>query len=62
MGWALGGCITNSSGHRATDFKNVSQAERMFSGDNGDIGTQYEAGTGFIRNPKPFYVLLQNRD
>ena len=31
-------------------------------GDKGTIGTQYEAGTGFIRNPKPFYVLLQTRD
>jgi cytochrome P450 len=35
---------------------------RVPPGDKGEIGTQYEAGTGFIRNPKPFYVLLENRD
>jgi len=31
-------------------------------GDKNDIGTQYEVGTGFIRNPRPYKVVLQNRE
>lgn len=34
---------------------------RTPSGDNGKIGTYYKAGTSVLRNPKPFYVVLQNR-
>ena len=30
--------------------------------DKGLIGTQYESGTGFIRNPKPYKVVLHNRE
>ena len=31
-------------------------------GDNKSIKTQYEAGTGIIRHPKPFKVIMNNRD
>ena len=31
-------------------------------GDRLRIGTQYQAGTGFIRNPKPYKVVIQPRD
>ena len=34
---------------------------RAPSGDNGAIGTFYKAGTSVLRNPKPFYVVMQNR-
>lgn len=30
--------------------------------DDNTIGTHYEAGTGVIRNPRPSYVVLQNRE
>lgn len=32
------------------------------AGDNGKIGTQYQAGTGVLRNPKPFFVVLTDRE
>ncbi len=31
-------------------------------GDMMNIGTQYQAGTGFIRYPKPYKVVFQPRD
>ena len=34
---------------------------RVPPGDGGHVGTYYEAGTGFLRNPKPFYVVIYNR-
>jgi len=34
---------------------------RAPSGDNGKISTYYKAGTSVLRNPKPFYVVIQNR-
>ncbi len=34
---------------------------RTPEGDKKVIGTQYEAGTGFIRNPKPYKVILEHR-
>ena len=30
--------------------------------DKKEIGTQYEVGTGFIRNPKPYKVIVQYRE
>ena len=34
---------------------------RKPEGDNGDVGTFYETGTGVLRHPRPYYVVLQNR-
>ena len=31
-------------------------------GDKMELGTQYEVGTGFIRNPKPYKVIVLNRE
>ena len=30
-------------------------------GDNKKVGTYYKTGTGILRNPIPFYVVLENR-
>ncbi len=35
---------------------------RTPEGDNKVIGTHYETGTGIMRNPKPYYVVLENRE
>ena len=35
---------------------------RIPPGDRREIGTQYEAGTGFIRHPKPYKVIAQKRE
>nr|APH81372.1 cytochrome P450 CYP3029B2 [Tigriopus kingsejongensis] len=35
---------------------------RIPPGDKREIKTQYEAGTGFIRNPKAYKVILQERE
>ena len=32
------------------------------SGDTGEIGTQFEAGTSVLRNPKPYRVIFKLRD
>lgn len=29
--------------------------------DDKSIGTYYKSGTGLLRNPKPFYIILENR-
>jgi cytochrome P450 len=34
---------------------------RKPAGDDGDCGTFYETGTGVLRHPRPYYVVLQNR-
>ena len=31
-------------------------------GDKKKIGTQFESGTGFLRNPRPYKVILQSRE
>jgi len=31
-------------------------------GDNNSLGTMYEVGTGFLRNPKPYKVILHARE
>ena len=31
-------------------------------GDNNSMGTMYEVGTGFLRNPKPYKVILHARE
>ncbi|TRY72357.1 hypothetical protein TCAL_01006 [Tigriopus californicus] len=35
---------------------------RLPTGDKREIKTQYEAGTGFIRNPQAYKVILQHRE
>ena len=35
---------------------------RAPQGDKKNLGTYYKSGTGILRNPKPFYVVLDNRD
>ena len=34
---------------------------RKPQGDDGDVGTFYETGTGVLRHPRPYYVVLQNK-
>ena len=34
---------------------------RTPEGDDKDVGTFYETGTGVLRHPKPYYLVLQNR-
>ena len=29
--------------------------------DDNSVGTYYKTGTGVLRNPKPYYVVLENR-
>ena len=31
-------------------------------GDEGEIGTQFEAGTSVLRNPKPYRVIFKLKD
>ena len=30
--------------------------------DDKNVGTFYETGTGVLRHPRPYYVVLQNRE
>ena len=34
---------------------------RVPQGDDRTVGTYYKTGTGVLRNPKPYYVVLENR-
>merc|ERR1711973_514808 len=39
-------------------FLMLSNSLEMPPGDDGEIGTQYEAGTSVLRNPKPYRVIF----
>jgi len=42
---------------------NILSSHRVLAieGDDGDLGTQFEAGTAVLRNPKPFRVVFEER-
>jgi len=71
--WYISSMIIGIRGCPAADLVNmqmfliITNLLKTFSfrvppGDGGHIGTYYEAGTGFLRNPKPFYVVIYNNN